>query len=210
MSEVADKTEFTYAELSPQAKERALEQARSREQHFDWWGSTYGDAVRIGALLGIDIATKHSHHPSIYFSGFCSQGDGACYTGHYSQPAHDVVAAVTEHAPQDTELKRIAEGLTVLQVTARMKYGGHVSAIVTTSGNYCHSGTMNVEVDFHEDVELSQMGGIDADLTQLLRDFADWIYERLEAENDYMYSEEYIAEGFEANDNKFDEDGVMI
>lgn len=218
MSDVIDKTEFTYDELSESAKERALDETRSQEYHYDWWDCIYEDAVCIGALMGIRIDThavktnrgREYQETCIFFSGFCSQGDGACYTGHYSRPAHDVVKAITEYAPQDEELKRIAEGLTVLQVTARMKYGGHVSAIVTTSGNYSHSGTMSVEVDFHEDVRDLPTDDIVTDLTQLLRDFADWIYKQLEAEDEYIHSEEYIVEGFKANENLFDEDGVML
>lgn len=222
MSDVIDKTEFTYDELNAEAQEHALEKARYRDHGYDWWDCIYEDAVRIGALLGISIDTytvktsrgREYQETCIFFSGFCSQGDGACYTGHYSQPKHDVVKVVTEYAPQDEELKRIAEGLTVLQVTARMKYGGHVSAIVTTSsGYYSHSGTMNFNIS-HDNDASSRYGNdfadIESDLTQLLRDFADWIYKQLEAEDEYMHSEEYIVEGFRADDNKFDEDGVML
>ena len=38
----------------------------------DWYESTFDDAKAIGALMGMDI-------DGIYFSGFCSQGDGACF-----------------------------------------------------------------------------------------------------------------------------------
>lgn len=221
MSEVIDKTEFTYDELSPWAQQRALDKARSQEYYYDWWEFIYEDAVATGALMGIHIDThtvktnrgREYQETAIFFSGFCSQGDGACYVGHYYQPKHDVVKTVTEYAPQDEELKRIAEGLTVLQVTARMKYGGHVSAIITTSGNYSYSGTMNFDVSHDNDASsgyANDFEDIESDLTQLLRDFADWIYKQLETENDYMYSEEYIVEGFKANENLFDEDGTMI
>ena len=204
------RTEFSYAELSDEAKERALEEARTQDTGYDWWDSIYEDAVTVGALLGIEIGREY-RETCIFFSGFWSQGDGACYTGHYSQPAHDVVKAVTEHAPQDEELKRIAEGLTVLQVTARMQHRSRVAAAITTSGNYSHSGTMNASVSFVDALEDFEWDiSFETDLTRLLRDFADWIYKQLKAEDEYMHSDEYLIEGFECNDHKFDEDGVMI
>mgnify|MGYP000137187007 CR=1 FL=1 len=91
MSEVADRTEFTYAELSPQAKEYALEKARYQDHGYDWWDSTYEDAVTVGALLGIRIDThtvrtsrgREYQETCIWFSGFSSQGDGACFEGSY-------------------------------------------------------------------------------------------------------------------------------
>jgi hypothetical protein len=50
--------------------------------------------------------------------------------------------------------------------------------------------------------------GLEDDVTQLMRDFADWIYKNLEAEHDYLTSDEcidqYLAE------EKFDSLGQVI
>ena len=51
------RTEFSYAELSDEAKEYALEHARERDAGYDWWDSVYEDAVTVGALLSITINT---------------------------------------------------------------------------------------------------------------------------------------------------------
>ena len=42
---------------------------------------------------------------------------------------------------------------------------------------------------------------------EFLRDFADWIYRRLENEYDYRTSEEGCREAIEANDYEFTEEG---
>lgn len=220
MPEVIERIVYRYDELSPRAKERALDQYRQNDLHDEWWDSIYEDAVAVAALLGIEIGTRSQRsprgktyqEPQLFFSGFSSQGDGACFAGSYRHPDSDIVKAITAYAPQDEELKRIAEGLTVSQVTARMKYGGQLEAKITTSGNYSHSGTMNFDVSITADPEDydDNFADLEADLIRLLRDFADWIYKQLEAESDYLNSEEYIAERFADNEDRFDEDGVMI
>ena len=45
-------------------------------------------------------------------------------------------------------------------------------------------------------------------IATLMRDFANWIYKNLEAEYDYLTSDEFIDERLA--DDLFDEDGCMI
>jgi hypothetical protein len=49
---------------------------------------------------------------------------------------------------------------------------------------------------------------ITGEVTLLMRDFADWIYERLEQEHDYLLSDETVDE--QLADANFDEDGTII
>jgi hypothetical protein len=68
--------------------------------------------------------------------------------------------------------------------------------------------SVTVEADDDQDVVKMNDEGLEDDVTQLMRDFADWIYKNLEAEHDYLTSDEcidqYLAE------EKFDADGDMI
>lgn len=213
---VIEKTVFTFAELSDKAKERARDKYREYGMDYEWWGSTYEDAVLCAAKLGIGIETRSvkligggtRRDPSIWFSGFSNQGDGASYEGHYN-PTPNAVKSIVEHAPQDDELKAIAEGLTLLQITSRLHSKSQLCAQITVNGRYSHSGTMNVAVSPVESVEDFQFHG-DAEeaLTALLRRFADWIYAQLEAEDEYLNSDECIDELLA--DNEFDEDGTVI
>lgn len=55
-----------------------------------------------------------------------------------------------------------------------------------------------------------ELGDVEDDLIQLLRDFMDWIYKQLETEYDYKTSREQIIETIKANDYEFDEDGDQV
>lgn len=202
---------FQFSELNDRAKERARSGWRAGGLDYEWWESTYEDAERAAACLGIAIDRfPINKRPKIHFSGFWSQGDGASWEGQYA-PKLDAVQAIAEYAPQDKELGRIARELTVFQTTFRLMYGHHVGATVTTRGHHSHSGTMNADVYFSSKTEINDVAPpeelIDA-FAQLLRDFADWIYAQLEKEYDYLMSDEVIDE--QLADYTFDEAGFIV
>ena len=77
-------TVYTYAELSDAAKEKARDNYREGNLDYDWWESVYTDAIELAAVMGIEIGVRRGgKEPAIFFSGFCSQGDGACFEGTY-------------------------------------------------------------------------------------------------------------------------------
>ena len=59
---------------------------------IDWWDCVYDDLERICPILGVTLATTTvrlmgggtRQKPCIWFSGFWSQGDGACFHGRYA------------------------------------------------------------------------------------------------------------------------------
>jgi len=98
---------YSYDELSDDAKEKARDWYRGGAFDFEWWFDAVYDAKQIGALMGIDI-------DEVYFSGFWSQGDGACFTGEYRYKKGSV-AAIKKEFPTDKELHYIAENLAAIQ-----------------------------------------------------------------------------------------------
>jgi hypothetical protein len=220
MTEVEEKTEFEFSELSDSAKETARNEYRSGDHlWYDWWDCIYEDAVRMGTLIGINISMTTRlgrdrktavHDIDIFFSGFYSQADGASFEGHYRYAPEAVANVVSETT--DEELLRIAQELTLLQLTRRLQGLESFSATIRTSGNYSHSGTMNVKVNSEdEDDEYINMSeDLEDDVTRLMRNFADWIYKQLEAEHDFLTSDEYIDERLNEGDDMFDEDGAII
>ena len=96
---------FYYDELSDEAKENARNWYRGEDNglDYDWWDSVYEDTKEIGKLMGIDIE-------EIYFSGFWSQGDGACFVGNYEYKP-GFVEAVKEYAATDNKLHDICRSL---------------------------------------------------------------------------------------------------
>lgn len=67
---------------------------------------------------------------------------------------------------------------------------------------------MQVEVQDREN-EYRDIGDDEDDVIQLMRDFADWIYEQLEKAYDYRTSDEAVEESIIANEYEFDENGSI-
>lgn len=209
MPRTIERTVLKFSELSPAAKEKARSAARYRDVEQDgWWNCTYADAIYVASLMGIDIG-RNGKRPAIHFSGFCSQGDGASFSGWYNH-REDAHTKVREHAPKDEELHAIVDGLVVMQTTARLLHGGRLYARVETSGHYSHSGTMDADVTYvdTEGEAPACSEEVEKDLLALLRRFADWIYEQLETEHDYLTSDKHINEYL--SEEEFDEDGSVI
>lgn len=188
----------TFSELSDKAKDKA------RQYHHDaymsdghWYEYVLDDAKEIGKILGFDI-------DNIYFSGFWSQGDGACWTGDYRYEK-GAPAKVADYAGNNAELIRIARGLQDIQ--RRNFY--QLTARVSRSGRYSHSHTMRADVEDCTD-PYRDVGDAEGDLLKLFRDFADWVYSNLRTEYDYQTSDAAIAEDFDANEVLFTADGSVV
>lgn len=209
-TETTTRTLYKFHELSETAQQHALESlARIEAEDFDS-ECIFDDAATIADLFGLDIRQTritrrngvHYYAPTIYYSGFCYQGDGACFEGTYSYKP-GALKDVKGHAGRDKELHRIVKALQEVQrknfyqLTARCKHSGH----------YYHSGCMSVDVERSDGKEMTA----DAEETveECLRDFADWIYMQLEQEYDYMTGEEACREAIEANDYEFTEKGGL-
>jgi hypothetical protein len=169
----------------------------------------YEDASQCADILSLDLRQKPvnlrgestRYDPSIQFSGFSSQGDGASFNGYYAYK-RGCARAMQRYAPQDTVLHRIAADLVALQ----KKYDYRLAARCTQSGRYCQSDCMHVSVSYR--------GGYDAPnsakekLTDIMRAFADWIYRQLEQEQEYLLADAQVDESIRANNEyDFDEEG---
>jgi len=226
-------TVYKFDELSDEAKETAREWWREQIfQDSSDWEFVYDDAVRMGKMLGITIPPRNQKchvlgskgkpgrdfidtSPSIYFSGFSSQGDGACFEGTY-KPIEDAAARIRQETNNtETELIRIAEALYTLQ----QPYETHslrLVASITHSGRYSHSGTMSAEVkcvnldgdECDAPEHLAKRAAEDDEkLERLMRDFADWIYKSLEKEYRDQMSDEHVDESIISNEYDFTADG---
>lgn len=203
---------FTYEELSDSAKERARQWWTSSYDDNDYAEYVYDDAATVADILGLDIRQtrktlmngQHRYDPTIYYSGFWSQGDGACYEGSYRY-AKQAPKRIREYAPLDTDLHQMADRLQALQ----RRYFYKLEATTKHSGHYYHEYCMNVSVSISDDPYRGVLASDDEELTDILRDFARWIYKRLEAEYDYQTSDEVVEESLIANDYLFTVDGVI-
>lgn len=207
-TEIIERTLYKFDELEPHAKENAREWWRSCENGDFYTESVYSDASKMGKLIGIDLDSRPVKlmgggirmEPCIYYSGFWSQGDGACFEGSYQYQKGALKAIKAEC--NDDELIRIAQALQALQ----RRYFYKLCANTVHSGHYYHSGCMKVDVQYCDDKYRDIEDAAD-ELTQLLRDFADWIYDQLEKDYEYRMSDENVDESILANGYEFTEEG---
>ena len=146
MPEVICTTVYQFPELSDAAKDKARSWYRELGPHDDWWDAVYEDFERVCEILGIRLKTTPVRlmgggtraKPCILFSGFWSQGDGACFEGYWSH-AKGAAARIRDYAPTDATLHGIADRLQAIQ--RRNFY--QLAAEVSHRGRYYHEYTMS-------------------------------------------------------------------
>lgn len=192
-------TVYTYGELSGEAQASARNWWTEIVENEDYAPPVIEDALEVAKCLGIEIGNKR-HDPTIYWSGFASQGDGASFEGTF-RPTGEALAEVKEFAALDETLHGIARDLDIAYSLA----GEFRCDVTTPRGSYCHSGTM----DFEFDLDYDRSGTNEADklVRQALRHFADWIYRQLEESYFHVTSDESVAETLHANEYTFTAEG---
>lgn len=211
---------YQYAELSDAAKAKAREwYGRIVAEDYDA-GCIYEDAATLAEFMGLDIRRRKIKardgskrwDVSIYYQLHC-QSAGASFDGVWDafkvQPGK-----LIEHAPQDAELARIAGEFERIAKA----YPGAMCG-VKANGHY-----MSMDFDIvieppenHDDVLRTpqewtvinqNLRKATAALKEASRDFAHWIYKRIESAYEWQTSNEGIlAEGIEANEYEFTADG---
>ena len=191
---------YSFNELSDEAKQVAFNNnSEINVEVWDWYDCTKDDFHTILELIGFDNIDSN-------FSGFYSQGDGASFSADYLYKK-GCLKAVKQHAPNDTELHDIVEG-----IVSHQKGNGYLlSCEVSKRGNYCHSNTMyfswckndNSCFDWKNDF-------VENELEQLFKGLADWYYSRLKSEYEYLTSFDVVAEMLEANEIQFLENGEGV
>lgn len=213
---------YYFDELSDSAKETARSWYREGAFDYNWWDCIYDDTVRIAKLLGIMIKAKNqpctggytegkwnpnkewvATSPAIYFSGFWSQGDGACFEGTWQARDMKPLKDLKGYAPQDKELHRIHKALWAIK-----KQFPDASCTSKHTGHYYHSRSCTLDPLLAEDRDYNKEEW--EPLEEALIDFMDWIYGQLEKEYDYLNSDEQVDETIRANEYEFTEEGDRV
>lgn len=221
-------TIYTFDELSDSAKQKALDHYRYYDVQHDWWEWTYEDFISQAALKGYAVQAK-----DIHFTGFGSQGDGACFAGSVRKTPEETLALLPCDLAAKIKLHhakcRLLEIDPInLELSARL---------IHDNSNYCHSNTMEiVEAEFADrnwgrcnmgpcfcspnwpdvcderDELISKVGLVNFDniLLEEARDLADELYKSLEQEHEYLTSDEHLAEHLRGDEIEFTEDGGRV
>lgn len=209
MPELMEIETYRLEELSERAKTNARSWYRETGLDYDWHDFTYDDFERVCDILGVSLKTNivrlHGggtrSEPRIYFTGFWSQGDGACYEGFYSY-AKSAHRRIRDHAPLDTELHRIADALRAVQ--SRNFY--QLSADVSHRGRYYHEHSMAISVE-RDGISQDMTADAEGAIAEALRDLACWLYRGLRAEYEYLSSDEAVDQSISANGYRFTASG---
>lgn len=195
--------------LPEDLKDKILDEHRHwNVEHIDWWDSVYDQFKYAMGEIGIDV-------DRMYFSGFWSQGDGACFEG-----------SVSDWSKFLTSLGKACPALITNAEHNGWKFH------VTHSGYYYHENC----TDFSETYYLNHPDNSDAsddddwlrwcspyktdiqnaaflamlrehniddlhaEFAEAFKDHMRDLYKRLEEEYDYLTSDEAVLDSLEAND----------
>ena len=215
------RTLYYFDELSDSAQNTARDWYRSGGLDYEWWDSIYESAVDAAKYLGITINEKtqtsiggytpkgkwdanketRSTKTCIYFSGFSSQGDGACFYGTWHAADMRPLKELKADFATDKELWRIHTHL------ADFAEDYPLASCTSTRStcHYSHERSTNLDAILGEDIDYNEK--THKPLEECLVEFMQWIYKRLEAEDDYLNSNESVDETIRANEYEFTEEG---
>ena len=176
-------TVYSFAELSDDAKDRALNAFRDIDVEFNWYEDTFGTIRAAGELLGLEIGDIH-FETDLY----------CIFDAHYRY-VRGAVKAVRNEFPRATDLHEVARDLQALQ----RRYFYSLSCAITKGRSMNRYECFR----FGEDYECSDLGDI-------IDDFAYWARILLRDEYEYLTSDEAAQEAIEANEYEFDEAGKLV
>lgn len=179
---------YTFEELSPEAKEKALDWGRDLNTEFDWYQYTIEDWKER-------LSEKGYMDAEIQFSGFGSQGDGASFTAQI-----DLVKWININL--DTEFLKLLPFIENDEITAY---------ITRIDRHYSHKNTCRARVEVDHRIDLTEIQalacGLEAELEKDRLKLCEEIYSELKQEYDDLRRDGAVAETITANEYLFTEDG---
>jgi len=182
MAEQVQITLFTFDELPEESQQKIIEGFR---QDFDGYYSHIYDEfiLEMSEKYGADISVN-----DIEWSGFWSQGDGACFTCDFDE---EVIFPILKKRSLMGHQVQHLEELGVDLYSARSIRCG-------PSNHYCHEKTVTGDIIFNVpggkefDQEISTL--LEESLTEIIRDSCFDLYERLKDEYERATSDDAMIE----------------
>lgn len=183
-------TTYSFEELTPEAQSKAINDNRDINTDDNYW---YEYTLEAQKEL---LASYGFNDPRIFFSGFYSQGDGACFTTNNID-----LSKLVEHLPltkqEKNKLKKLDLSLSVIRCG--------------TYNLYSHEHTASMEVDYHgfstNQAHLAEKFEYLAENLRL--SLCKRIYKELYDEYDRLQSDDEVKEILIANEYEFLADGTF-
>ena len=167
-------------------------------EYNNWWDCVESDFIEDMKQVGI-------HVDKIYFSGFWSQGDGACFVGSLDNA---LTYLNHHHVDQFPMLRKLIE------------MGGSVWANSDHRGRYYHSNSVSINAECEafwqcanpkselQEAVIQRWDGMvdkeivdfEAALAEQWRTYMNDLYTKLEEEHDYLTSDDAVWDTLVAND----------
>lgn len=195
---VKEITVYSFSELADDVKSKVLDSFRDINTETEWYECVLDEWTERLEEYGFI-------KPKIYFSGFGSQGDGACFDA-------------------GIDVKQI-EGKFALSLPERLipPFSRHRHAfenflaeselrIITTNFRYSHENCRSIDYSTarsHGKYFLPFLEAFAEWLEAERKSLAQQIYRALEKEFDYLTSDEAVKETIEANDYEFTTTGKV-
>lgn len=186
---------YQFYELSDETKEEVLNRYRDINVDSDWYECIFDAQTERLSKFGFSDV-------QIFFTGFYSQGDGACF---------DAEIDLSTFIKYKYTGKQQKNMLNVLEVC-------DLSAIIDKtpfSNHYSHENARKIRLDIgyypadkHARIKDS-IFKLQEDLESVRHDESQTIYASLWKSYEYLTSDDCIADAFDANECHFTENGKM-
>lgn len=184
-----------FDELSEEAQETIIDKYRDYLTPLYEYASQEIISNWENVLQDVGFIDAH-----INYRGFCSQGDGACFTA-----SSICLSSLKKAYPNDFAFLKNC----FIPILDK-----HIDFTIERHDfHYSHKYSVNVEVygwDEQNERLASLLVRIQETIVKIKNASCDKIYEELEAEYDYLTSEEALKEYFINNDFEFTEDGDLF
>ncbi len=211
-------------------QQACLDKNRDYEVELDdWWSFCYDEKREAWLEIGLDVPVK-----LMFFSGFWSQGDGACF--------EDCTIDWEKFWPQLTGkyyfLARFKQHLPQPELHHSGRYSHEYSVSISLDDPYSSAETEMVDTaikqrfprmpdytqsvyrdhyeiwdslaDRYQDRFVQELAELETELQELLRDKMRELYAYLEEDYNYLTSDEFLREKFTDDDTwMFAEDGTI-
>lgn len=175
-----------------------IERHRDINVQDEWYSSVYVDFTRYMKQRGV-------HVERIYFSGFGSQGDGACFEGHIE----DWGKYLWSINVPDPTLAKAADKNWTFSWTHDGRYYHYNSVNFDDSGVYFPDSPWYTKGDEGDELRHSvwmaniqqhDLLGLCEDIKDNLKKHMQQLYRNLEEEYDYLTSDEEVSDSIIGND----------
>ena len=188
------------------SKEELLAQFRDINVSHDWWEFTYEDFKNEMAQKGVVV-------DDIFFSGFWSQGDGACFTGTVSSSNFKLFMEAFDLHDKFSAAYYFAQSQEVYMNIVHQGYYSHENTMSVQLHDYTgnpygeEDGLRYETYDTMQTLFNEDFDALEDELQELMQNEARKLYRRLEKEYEYLTSDEVVWETIEANDLRLQHEG---